>query len=879
MSPAPSVARHEHAGRLEPLRLGLRYSADHPPPRDPQGVIGPIALAEGALSPGTQRFGPFEIAVALDAGDDVAAIDTVVRNLADAPLHVEALVVGFRWHDADASATRFLRHGWQSWSNTVGRELDGAGEPPFPSGPWLRGMHHCVGQAPDDRTGWHESALVSVAEDAHGRVCLAGVIEQGLGSGVVYWQRDAHGIRVEVEIRVEAPLAPGASLELEQIHLALGQNADRLLENYAHELGQANGARTAGPFQAGWCSWYQFFHAVSEEDLLRNLEALTRRRAEIPIDVVQLDDGYQRAVGDWLETNEKFPRGLAPLAQEIRAAGFRAGIWTAPFCVAPESRLFESHPEWLLRQGDTLHRGLVHREWSASGDIHVLDTSRDDVTRHLMRTAAALAGMGFSYQKLDFLYTAAMQADAADPAITRARRLRRGLEAIREGAGDETFLLGCGCPIGPAVGIVDGMRIGADTAPHWHVRGESVVRGLEPALPAVANALRGIQTRAWMHRRLWQNDPDCLMVRTRDTELSADEATTLAGAIALSGGMVMLSDDVAGLTDDETKRIREVIAMARDVDAGGEAGATRAIGLLEESGPSGLLARTPSTVLAQLTNTADGEANVEASLAASIPERGPLPPEPLFGTRDPEPRDDGVLRASLPSHASLLVRATGEVRLAIFCDYDGTFAVQDVGSTLAMRHAGDRREQLWPRLVAGEFTPWSYNMELLDGLRLPEETLDAFLKTVEPMPGAHELVAWCEAHAIPFRILSDGFDRNLDRLQELHGVRFAYDANRLWYDQGAWRLAPGSPDPSCDCGTGVCKAARIRELRAIHPQATVVHIGNGRVSDLCGARAADVVFAKDSLAEELETQGVAYEPFEDLHQVLVGLEALRQRLA
>ncbi len=878
MSPVPSVARHEHAGRLEPIRLGLRYSADSPPERNEQGVIGPIALAEGPLSPGTQRFGPFEIAVSLDAGDDTAAIDTVVRNLADAPLHIESLLVGFRWHDVDETAVRFLRHGWQSWSNSVGRELDSEGEVPFPSGPWLRGLHHGVGAPPEDRAGWHESDLVSVAEDAEGRVCLAGVIERGLGTGLVYWQRDAHGIRVEVEIRLEIPLAPRASIQLERVHLALGRDVNRLLENYAHELGQANQARTSGPFQAGWCSWYQFFHAVSEDDLLRNLEALTARRAEIPIDVVQLDDGYQYAVGDWLETNEKFPRGLAPLAQEIRAAGFRAGIWTAPFCVAPESRLFEAHPEWLLRQSGALHRGLIHPAWSASGDIHVLDTSREEVTRHVMRTFAGLAGMGFSYQKLDFLYTAAMQADAADPAVTRARRLRRGLEAIRDGAGDEAFLLGCGCPLGPAVGIVDGMRIGADTAPHWDVNADAIIPGLEPALPAVANALRGIQTRAFMHRRLWQNDPDCLMVRTRDTDLSSDEATSLAGAIALSGGMVMVSDDVAGLSDVEMSRIRQVIALAREIDAGGESGATRALALLEEGGPGGLLARSPSAVLVQLTNRSDETASVEASLAASIPERGPLPPEPLFGTRDPEPRDDGLLRAALPPHASLLVRATGAVQLAVFCDYDGTFAVQDVGSTLAMRYAGERRQELWSRLEAGEFTPWSYNMELLDGLQLPEETLDAFLKTVEPMPGAHELVAWCEAYAIPFRILSDGFDRNLDRLQELHGVRFAYDANRLWYDHGAWRLAPGSPDPSCGCGTGVCKAARIRELRALHPRATVVHIGNGRVSDLCGARAADVVFAKDSLAEELEIQAVAYEPFEDLHEVLLGLEALRRQL-
>ena len=58
-------------------------------------------------------------------------------------------------------------------------------------------------------------------------------------------------------------------------------------------------------------------------------------------------------------------------------------------------------------------------------------------------------------------------------------------------------------------------------------------------------------------------------------------------------------------------------------------------------------------------------------------------------------------------------------------------------------------------------------LELLDGLPLPEGELDAFLRTVELDPGAERLVGFCEANGVPFRVLSDGFDRNLARLQEL----------------------------------------------------------------------------------------------------------------
>jgi 2-hydroxy-3-keto-5-methylthiopentenyl-1-phosphate phosphatase len=56
------------------------------------------------------------------------------------------------------------------------------------------------------------------------------------------------------------------------------------------------------------------------------------------------------------------------------------------------------------------------------------------------------------------------------------------------------------------------------------------------------------------------------------------------------------------------------------------------------------------------------------------------------------------------------------------------------------------------------------------------------------------------------------------------------------------------------------------------PKAHLVHIGNGRVSDTCGALAADTAFAKDSLAESLEKRGEAFVRFETLNEVIPHLD-------
>nr|MDJ0864582.1 haloacid dehalogenase-like hydrolase [Myxococcota bacterium] len=423
---------------------------------------------------------------------------------------------------------------------------------------------------------------------------------------------------------------------------------------------------------------------------------------------------------------------------------------------------------------------------------------------------------------------------------------------------------------------VDGMRIGPDTAPSWEAPEGIRIPGLEPTLPAGRNALRNTLARAWMHRRLWLNDPDCLLARSRESELTRDEARGLAASIAATGGMTVFSDDCAALAPADRALVRDTIEWARRVDESGQSGTVRTRSLLSDEIAPAAVAHARGDALVALWNPADRSGRVGLG-ADELGDEGAAAPEPLLGSPKPGERRDGRLELSLPEHGGALYRRRGRPPLAVFCDFDGTFAVQDVGATLARRHASDRRPALWERLTRGELTPWDYNLELLDGLALPESTLDEFLHSVELSDGAAELVDWCEAHGVPFRVLSDGFDRNLDRLQQLHGVRFAYDANHLHYENGAWRLAPGRRNPACGCGTGVCKRGRIEAFRAEHPGVPVVHIGNGRVSDLCGARAADRVYAKDTLAEELEAQGIPYRPFAALREVRDDLASWLER--
>jgi alpha-galactosidase len=351
---------------------------------------------------------------------------------------------------------------------------------------------------------------------------------------------------------------------------------------------QSSGARTGAPYQVGWCSWYHYFHDVTEADIRHNLALAS----DWPFSVFQVDDGYQLAIGDWLRTIERFPSPLSDLASAIARDGHTPGIWIAPFVAALESEVGQAHPDWFARwpvNGRPLI-GMVNPGWG--GAVHTLDTTNPDVLDHLERVAHDLVATGFPYLKLDFTYAPHLPGTYADPSRTPAQRVRAGYDAIRRGAGDDAFLLGCGAPLGPCIGVVDGMRIGADVAPWWQVSGDQWrPAGYERGEPATVNAWRNTLTRSFLHRRLWLNDPDCVMLRTERTALSPEAMRAWALAVGVSGGMALVSDDLALLDRGSRALLDEVLELGRASDDEARAGSpARCPDLLDATTPTRLSA-------------------------------------------------------------------------------------------------------------------------------------------------------------------------------------------------------------------------------------------------------------------------------------------------
>ena len=310
----------------------------------------------------------------------------------------------------------------------------------------------------------------------------------------------------------------------------------------------------------GWCSWYYYYTNITEKDLIKNLEFFKKNREILPIDFFQLDDGYFTEVGDYDRINAKFPNGLERLFSQINKEGFKSGIWTAPFFAVKKSELFKNHRNWFLKKNQKLLKTMYNWNTFEYG----LDLTQIEVINYLKSffekllyaykdVEAPLKEQIINFFKIDFLYAGApYNADYENKKFTRAQLYYNGIKAIREAITDRSFLLGCGAPLGPCVGIVDGMRISYDTGPIWEAKYLLKIEGRTGViLPCLKVALLNILYRSFMHKHFWINDPDCLMIRRTDTKLNIDEIKLQITVFGLSGGQILISDDMTKLSEEE----------------------------------------------------------------------------------------------------------------------------------------------------------------------------------------------------------------------------------------------------------------------------------------------------------------------------------------
>ncbi len=204
--------------------------------------------------------------------------------------------------------------------------------------------------------------------------------------------------------------------------------------------------------------------------------------------------------------------------------------------------------------------------------------------------------------------------------------------------------------------------------------------------------------------------------------------------------------------------------------------------------------------------------------------------------------------------------------ISVFCDFDGTVAVNDVGNEFFKRFG--EFEPFHTELINGDISIKNYYNKVIESLKigLTSDEIENFALENAIDPYFLKFFEFCFSKNIDVTIVSDGFDvyiKPILKKNKLENLKIF--CNLLFADvQG--RIKPVFPlaDESCNCNSASCK--RNAMLSCLDENTISVFVGDG-FSDYCIAEHADVVFAKKNLAAYCNEKRIPHYPFSNFFDV------------
>ena len=502
---------------------------------------------------------------------------TKLTNAGSTSIRVKEVVM-FEIPHAFPPETRLYGEGFQMLSQTGGTIAE-----PIDYGSHTDAKHYKM-PIPADARAFYGMMTLAYADGENDLLAFASCRRF---NGQFFLRNDSLQVVIDTEGR---EIGAGESWELEEFTYRKDRDRGRMLTALAGRLAANHPPlRFASP-PAGWCSWYCFGPRVTAQQVLDNLDFIARNAPELKY--IQIDDGYQPAMGDWLETGAAFGGDVRGVLKKIRERGFEPAIWVAPFVAEEGSSLFSAHPDWFVKDsaGKPLRADKVTFGGWRRGPWYALDGTHPEAQRHLEFVFRTMRReWGVTYFKLDANFWGAIHGGRFhDPRATRIEAYRRGMRSVIGGAGDG-FILGCNHPIWASLGLIHGSRSSNDIKRTWE---------------RVKSTARQNLARNWQNKQLWWNDPDAIVLMG---DLSPQEFQFHATAIYATGGMMLSGDDLTKISPERLTMLRKLVPP-RGVAASFSDDYFR-VGVIENNGATAICVfnwdETPQTIAVRMPRPAN----------------------------------------------------------------------------------------------------------------------------------------------------------------------------------------------------------------------------------------------------------------------------------
>lgn len=342
-------------------------------------------------------------------------------------------------------------------------------------------------------------------------------------------------------------------IKLPDIFIFFGNKPYETLQHLSWNISENLKARKDSKTSYHWSSFNEFKQDFSYEHLTELLTTLDETDPKVLLDTILIEDSYC-VHGDWLDPNDKWPKGMEPPARDIFQRRYRAGIWLAPFMVHEKSKVFNRHKNWLIR--DLEGNPIVEKEFP-DGKHYALDGSHPGVQRYIQKVFRAFRKMGYTFYKTDFMdwgLKPTIGIDRYDNTKTSVQIFTEVLDIIREEIGAGSFWISGNSPYASMIGYVDAMGISNSVDCEWKAS-------------TVGNMTQESYNTQYFNNVFWQNDPDVISLRDLNCELSTEEKKSIAYWSGILGGVVSTSDRISGWNEEQLEFWKLLLPQERPQSA------------------------------------------------------------------------------------------------------------------------------------------------------------------------------------------------------------------------------------------------------------------------------------------------------------------------
>jgi|GEM_PF-5686280 len=415
-------------------------------------------------------------------------------------------------------------------------------------------------------------------------------------------------LRLEQEV-CERTIAPGGILASEENCANFAEPTEVAYRTYARAAGREMGAKTLPEIPGGWNAWYIPWYTIDEKYLLENTRFIASRpdifnlHGNDGFKYVAIDYGWQSGdipssgANEWHP--EKFPRGMAAVAHDIKALGFKPGLWLAPAQISLNTRAAKRYPhigvrsskggnflvrDWLLKYG-----AMVPDCTLPAGRKYVQEQIREVICDWgyelliLEETDIAACWKNPLVQEIDptqpewVLPKLSEDPEARaiyhDPAITPIEHYRLLVRTCIDAAqayGAEVVVMPCGGPNLTNTGLFSVNVCSPDGSWGYYSSDDWNVDYNNPKIQP-----QNLAYRYYMHDNLWTVDREGYCVTDpRPLSLAIMDITSAA----LSGGFAFNGDDLINATEERLQLIARCLPFYGN--------AARPVGLFDEQHPS-----------------------------------------------------------------------------------------------------------------------------------------------------------------------------------------------------------------------------------------------------------------------------------------------------